>query len=214
MGKILVKVFDHLTISFTGFRAQRMSKPLTPIRRAVIDSSSTLKQVQLAVREVITPSWITKPPRMLGTKRAGTLKADHWRVLYSIYLPLALICLWDKGSPVAAGNASDMASVLNTAMQLTCASIVMTKNSLDPRRRDLYRNCLRRHVLGLKENFPGFIIPSHHLAFHVYDFMDSFSTVRNWWAFPYENLIGRLQRIPTNHKTGKCFNIERGIFFD
>lgn len=180
-----------------------MSKPLAPLKRAVIDSSNTLKHVQSAVKEVITPSWITKPPCMVGTKRVGTLKADHWHVLYSIHLPLALISLWDKSSPVAAANADDMASVLDTAMQLVCASIVMTKDSLDSSQRDLYRNCLRRHVDGLKENFPGFILPSHHLAFHIYDFMDSFSTVRNWWAFPYENLIGRLQRIPTNHKSGK-----------
>jgi hypothetical protein len=30
-----------------------------------------------------------------------------------------------------------------------------------------------------------------------------FSTVQNWWAFPFETQIGRLQRIPTNHKSGK-----------
>ncbi|KAJ3792180.1 hypothetical protein GGU11DRAFT_693844 [Lentinula aff. detonsa] len=163
----------------------RMSKPLTPLRRADIDSVDTLNHIQLSAREVITPSWITKPPFMLGTKRAGTLKAAHWH------------------SPIATANADDMASVLDTAMQLVCASIVMTKDSLQPSQRDLYRNCLRRHVDGLKKNFPGFILPSHHLAFHIYDGMDSFSTVRNWWAFPYENLIGRLQRIPTNHKTGE-----------
>ncbi|KAF9072149.1 hypothetical protein BDP27DRAFT_1191478, partial [Rhodocollybia butyracea] len=53
-----------------------------------------LKRVQLAVKEVIIPSWIARPPPMVGTARAGTLKADHWRALFSIHLPLALISLW------------------------------------------------------------------------------------------------------------------------
>ncbi|KAK7434824.1 hypothetical protein VKT23_020011 [Stygiomarasmius scandens] len=33
--------------------------------------------------------------------------------------------------------------------------------------------------------------------------MDAFSTLRNWWAFFFETLIGRLQRIPTNHQIGQ-----------
>lgn len=182
-----------------------MTKPLKPLPRANVDSSNVLKHIQRAVKEVVVPSWITKPPPMLGTKRAGTLKADHWRVLFSIHLPFALISLWDKDSPIAAANADDMASVLDTTMQLVCAAIVMCKDALDPHSQALYRDCLRRHILGLKENFPGFILPSHHLAFHIFDSIDSFGPVRNWWAFPHENLIGRLQRIPTNHKIGKSF---------
>lgn len=93
-----------------------MSKPLTPLKRATIDSSNVLKHLQSAVVEVSTPSWITKPPRMIGTKRAGTLKANHFSVVYSIHLPLTLISLWDRRSPVAAANANDMTSVLDTAM--------------------------------------------------------------------------------------------------
>ncbi|KAE9389260.1 hypothetical protein BT96DRAFT_946989 [Gymnopus androsaceus JB14] len=60
----------------------RMSKPLTPLRRAAVDSN-VLKHVQLAVKGVVTPFWFTKPPRMIGTKRESMLKADHWRALYS-----------------------------------------------------------------------------------------------------------------------------------
>ncbi|KAK7457784.1 hypothetical protein VKT23_010123 [Stygiomarasmius scandens] len=79
----------------------------------------------------------------------------------------------------------------------------MTKDTLTPQRRESFRHLYRQHVLGLRENFPGFFMPSHHLAFHIYEFMDHFSTVRNWWAFFFERLIGRLQRLPINHIIGQ-----------
>ncbi|KAE9384483.1 hypothetical protein BT96DRAFT_1008037 [Gymnopus androsaceus JB14] len=33
--------------------------------------------------------------------------------------------------------------------------------------------------------------------------MEDFSGVQHWWLFPFENLIGKLQRIPHNHKPGE-----------
>ncbi|KAJ3912190.1 hypothetical protein F5877DRAFT_54406 [Lentinula edodes] len=181
----------------------RMNKPLKRLVPVKIDSTFVLQRLQQAVREIITPSWVTRPPEEVGLKRAGTLKADHWRTLFSIHLPLALISIWDKDSPSAADNANEMAPVLQTSMHLTCASIAMTRNNLSLERRNLFRESIRSHIEGLKLNFPGFMLPSHHLSFHIFDFMDSFSNVRNWWAFPFETLIGKMQRISTNHKIGE-----------
>ncbi|KAJ3871590.1 hypothetical protein F5051DRAFT_340711, partial [Lentinula edodes] len=181
----------------------RLTKPMQPLQRVDIESHYVLQRIQQSIQDIIVPSWITRPPSEVGLQRAGTLKADHWRVLFAIHLPLTLISLWSRDSPVAAHNAGDMTAVLETSMHLTCASILMTRNSLSPERRHLFRTLLRKHLQGLKQIFPGFVIPSHHLAFHIYDFMESFSTVRNWWGFPFETLIGRLQRIPTNHKIGQ-----------
>ena len=172
------------------------------MERAAVDSLATLTRIHEVIKETITPTWIANPPADVGLPRAGTLKADHWQTLFAIHIPLALLSLWKEDSPIAAPNAKQMTSVLSTSMHLTCATNMMTKRTLTPQSRDLYRHSLRQHVMGLKENFPSFILPSHHLAFHIYEFMDSFSAVRNWWLFPFENLIGKLQRMPTNHKIG------------
>ncbi len=185
-----------------------MNQPLEALEPAAVDSQATLARIQEAIKNVITPAWISNPPVDVGLPQAGTLKADHWRTLFTIHIPLALLSFWKGDSPIAAPNAEQMASVLSTSMHLTCAAIAMTKNTLTPQRRDLYRDSLRQHVIGLKKNFPAFILPSHHLAFHIYDFMDSFSTVHNWWCFPFENLIGKLQRTPTNHKIGMSSTAE------
>ncbi|KAJ4492192.1 hypothetical protein C8J55DRAFT_556633 [Lentinula edodes] len=191
----------------------RLTKPLDPLPRVVIASDKVLQTVQKAIREISVPSWIVRPPSDMGLQQAGTLKADHWRVLFNIHLPLALISMWGKGSPSAVDNAAEMVPVLETSMHLTCVSILMTRNSLSPKTRDQFRSSLREHILGLKQIFPGFILPTHHLAFHIYDFMESFSTVCNWWGFPFERLIGKVQRMPTNHKIGQLeFTLLR-LFF-
>ncbi|KAJ3885702.1 hypothetical protein GG344DRAFT_30407, partial [Lentinula edodes] len=181
----------------------RMTKPLEQLNATDVDSSSLLQRIQQVVREVQTPTWVSNPPRNVGLYEAGTLKADHWRTLFSIHVPLATLSLWKNTSPLAATNASSMTSVVDTTMHLVCASAIMVKRKLSSSRRDQFRHLLRLHVLGLKKNFPGWIFPTHHLAFHIFDFMDLFSGVRHWWLFPFENLIGKLQRITTNHKPGE-----------
>ncbi|KAJ3854272.1 hypothetical protein EV368DRAFT_4048, partial [Lentinula lateritia] len=183
--------------------AWRMTKPLNQINPTAVDSSGLLRRIQQVVREVVTPAWVSNPPRNVGLYEAGVLKADHWRTLFSIHVPLATLSLWRETSPLAAADACNMASVVDTTMNLCCASLVMTKRKLTLNRREQFRHLLRLHILGLQKNFPGWIFPSHHLAFHIHDFMDLFSGVRHWWLFPFENLIGKLQRIPTNHKPGE-----------
>jgi hypothetical protein len=44
--------------------------------------------------------------------------------------------------------------------------------------------------------------PNHHMAMHIPDFLRLFGPVRSWWCFPFERLIGSLQRLPTNQKLG------------
>ncbi|KAJ3766485.1 hypothetical protein FB446DRAFT_653724 [Lentinula raphanica] len=170
-----------------------------------IDSSALLKRVQQIVREAITPSWMANPPADVGLAKAGTLKADHWRRLFTVHVPLAVLSLWQESSPLASPDAHRMGSVVETTMHLSCASILMTKRNLSLERRNLFRHLLRLHVLGLRKDFPGWIFPSHHLAFHIFDGMENYSGVRNCWGFPFELTIGKLQRIPNNHIPGTFY---------
>ncbi|THH19101.1 hypothetical protein EUX98_g8839 [Antrodiella citrinella] len=181
----------------------RMTQPLDPLPWADVDSPAVLDRIQQFVRDVIVPAWISKPPENVGLPKAGSLKADAWRTLFRIFLPLALLSLWSEISPLASEDAGLMSSVLKTSMYLTCAATVMMKRRLTLEDQAAFQEYLRHHVIGLKANFPGFILPSHHLAFHIADGMDLFGTVYNASCFGGERLIGRLQRIPTNHVTGE-----------
>ncbi|KAE9384912.1 hypothetical protein BT96DRAFT_1026753 [Gymnopus androsaceus JB14] len=181
----------------------RKDKPTEPLPRAPIDSSAVLHRLHKAIREIIHPSWIKKPPHDVGLPRAGTLKAEHWKTLFAIFIPLALLSLWQPGSPISAQNAAQMGPALDTTMHLTCASIAMHKLNLTGAERERFRHLYRQHIFGLKANFPGFELPTHHLGFHIYDFMDQFGSTQNWSCYRGERLIGKLRRIPINHKIGE-----------
>ncbi|THU99068.1 hypothetical protein K435DRAFT_583790, partial [Dendrothele bispora CBS 962.96] len=78
--------------------------------------SEVLQRLHRVISELVIPAWVGKPPRDVGLPKAGTLKADHWRTLFSIYLPLALLSLWHKDSPLKSNSAEKMPSVLETAL--------------------------------------------------------------------------------------------------
>ncbi|KAJ3889198.1 hypothetical protein GG344DRAFT_52178 [Lentinula edodes] len=181
----------------------RMTQPFNALSWTPVDSPAVLKRINQAIQEVTVPSWISKPPEDIGLPRAGTPKADNWRRLFAIFLPLALLSMWQVHSPIAVSDAKDMSSVLDTSLYLTCALITMTKHRLRLQDRLNFREYLRCHILGLKHNFPGWILPSHHVSFHIFDYMDLFGPVHNFWCFPGERLISRLRNITINHKIGE-----------
>ena len=99
-------------------------------------------------------------------------------------------------------NAEDLHSVLHTSMALTCASLLLQKKKITAEEQERFKKYLRQHVMGLKKNFPGFMLPTHHLAFHIADGIDLFSTTPNASCWGSERLVGRLQDIPINHQLG------------
>ena len=120
---------------------------------AAVDSLATLTRIHEVIKETITPTWIVNPPADVGLPQAGTLKADHWRTLFAIHIPLALLSLWKEDSPIAAPNAKQMTSVLSTSMHWTCAANMMTKRTLTPQSWDSYRHSPpARH--GFEGEFP------------------------------------------------------------
>ena len=45
------------------------------------------------------PSWVSSALNNFGDAAVGTLKANEWQTLGTIYLPIALISLWGEGTP-------------------------------------------------------------------------------------------------------------------
>lgn len=89
-------------------------------------------------------------------------------------------------------------------MSLMCALLVSCKRTVTPSRTNRYQNYIKRYVGRLTTLYPNTQHQSiHHVAFHIYDFLILFGPVHSWWCFPFERLIGHLQRIPHNHRFGK-----------
>jgi hypothetical protein len=157
----------------------------------------------MVVNDMVTPSWLQSVPCKFGDRSSGTLKADEWRTMTAVYLPIALISLWGTGTNHSA-NTVYLCAVLHHTMDLVCATSIACLRTMTVDQMDAYLGYLKSWVSGLKDLHPS---SSHvingHMAFHIYDFLQLFGPARSWWCFPFEWLIGHLQCITHNHKHGE-----------
>ncbi|KAG2071715.1 hypothetical protein BDR04DRAFT_942780, partial [Suillus decipiens] len=66
-----------------------------------------------------------------------------------------------------------------------------------------YHSYIARHVTNLTKVHPTFALHlNHHAAFHIYNYLLLFGPAHSWWCFPYNCLIGILQDLLVNHKSG------------
>ncbi|KAF7340362.1 hypothetical protein MVEN_01955500 [Mycena venus] len=52
-----------------------------------------LRFIQEVIAKTVTPSWINSVPKNYGESNAGTIKAVEWRLLATIYIPIALVLI-------------------------------------------------------------------------------------------------------------------------
>ena len=124
--------------------------------------------------------------------------------MYTVYLPIALVSLWGQGT---AHNSVDQAfklrAILDHTMELVSAVTIVCLRTMTLPRAESFRSHIVRWIQDLKtlhphaENFTN-----SHMAIHLYDFIRLFGPVQSWWCFPFERLIGQLQRLPHNHRFG------------
>ncbi|KAF8583379.1 hypothetical protein K439DRAFT_1318835, partial [Ramaria rubella] len=164
-----------------------------------------MRHIRSVIANTDTPSWLRSVPRGFGDAAAGTMKADEWRTMYSIYLPLALVDLWGEGSSHPSPEFSmKFSRVSDHTMTLVSAIIIACKRTMTEACATAYRDCLIKWVGDLTDIHPHTgHRPNHHMAFHIYDFLLLFGPVWSWWCFAFERLIGQLRRLPSNHKIGE-----------
>ena len=164
-----------------------------------------MQRIRDVIRQTTTPSWLNSVPRNFGDAAAGTLKADVWRTMYTVYLPIALVSLWGEGTPHSSmAEATRLHHILDHTMMLVSAVTLACKRTMTEARAAAYRACVAMWVADSKVIHPETKHrPNHHMAHHIYDFLLLFGPVRSWWCFPFKCLIGQLQRMPMNHRFGE-----------
>ncbi|KAF9555250.1 hypothetical protein CPC08DRAFT_611241, partial [Agrocybe pediades] len=176
---------------------------VSPDARPKTCDTDTLRYVQHVIKTTETPSWIQSVPSNYGEASAGIIKAGEWRILSTIYIPLALVTLWaDHKTP----NQPHFLRILDHSMALFEAVTLMVRTTMTQSRAHRYRLLLRSWANDLHDTHPHTTShnkrPNVHVAFHIYDFLLLYGPVMSWWTFPFERLIGVLQRINTNDKVG------------
>ncbi|KAG2064014.1 hypothetical protein BDR04DRAFT_1036466 [Suillus decipiens] len=187
----------------------RRGQPLAaPQKVRSFETAEVLEQIHNVICETTTPTWLGSVPKNFGKASAGTIKADEWRSLITIYLPIALMSLWGAST----SHSSDELTVhlrimLDHTMELVCAVYLACARTMSARRAQAYRSHIAAYVGKLQEIHPTFSLqPNHHASFHIYDYLLLFGPAHLWWCFPFEHLIGIIQCIPINHKFGKLEN--------
>ena len=163
-----------------------------------------MRRITDVIRTTDTPSSIRSVPRNFGETKAGTLKADEWRTLTTLYLPIALVSLWGEGSTHRTSEiAVSRRAILDHTMALVSAVHIVCQRSMTTARVEAYRACIIDWMRDLQVLLPRAPHRTNgHMALHVWDYLQLFGPVRSWWCFPYERLIGQLQRLPNNHIFG------------
>ena len=155
------------------------------------------------IDQLLTPSWMTSVPSQLGSSSHGKLKADQWRALGTTHLLLSLTRLWGTqadGSP----RSVRCLEILDVTMSLISAIVTATSHTVTPASASAYQKHMLDYINGIKRLFPDYQLhPNHHMSLHISEFLLLFGPVHSWWTFPFERLIGTVQRMPHNGKVGK-----------
>lgn len=161
-----------------------------------------MRHLTQVIKNTVTPSSMRGVPSNFGDAAAGSVKADEWRTMFTIYIPIALVTLWGTGSSLDKPNSEREA--LDHTMALASAITLACKNTMTVARAADYRECVKTWLQDLQRLYPHISgRPNNHMALHIYEFLLLFGPVRSWWCFPFERVNGQLQRQPSNHKFGK-----------
>ena len=179
-----------------------------PMAKKEVSNSDVVKHIKEVISQTDKPSWLGSVPHNFGSAAAGTLKADEWRTMYSVYLPLALVSLWGEGTNHPFQDRQKWRAKLDHTMALISAIRIACLRTTTVARATAYRSYILQWIDGLGQLYPDLgKRTNHHIAIHISDFLRLFGPVHSWWTFPFERLIGQLQRLHHNHKFGKQLNI-------
>lgn len=142
------------------------------------------------------------PPAQLGEKGAGKLKADQWRSLIEFDLPISMLRLYffDAQSGDEAHNRRRK-TMLQSTFNLAMAVRWGTSHRTSDGHVSKYMHYMKLYLTSVKDM--GFELkPNHHHALHLPDFLPRYGPVHGWWMYPFERVIGILQKMNTNNRLG------------
>ncbi|KAF8809186.1 hypothetical protein BYT27DRAFT_7163091 [Phlegmacium glaucopus] len=151
---------------------------------------------------MVKPSWVTSVPATLSSS-GPKLKSDQWRTIGSLYLPVTLIRLWSNAKREDK-EAKKRQELLHLTMLLSSAVAAATTRVTSVAHANDYLAYMAKYREELQRLFPDYACHcNHHMAMHIGEFLTRYGPVYGWWTFPYERMIGMLQKISTNYKPGE-----------
>ena len=198
MGGFSVKFFFYLLI-IDNLSQRFMQTEIVPDDSAGISSPIILARIRAVVQNSTAPSWMNN-----GSWKAlpGPSNTYEWRLFCTVYIPVALISL----SGAASGSAAvRFRAVLSHTMSLVGVVWLMEQGYTAKECADRYLENIRRYVEGLLVLYPNTsYVPKHHMAFHIYDFLQLFGPANSWCTTPFEYLTTQLKHLETGNAPYTC----------
>jgi hypothetical protein len=136
-----------------------------------------LQHLREVICDTTTPSWLGLVPSNFGNVAAGTIKADEWQSLITVYLPITLISLWEMET-----GDSSFKLILDHTMDLVSAVYIACAWTMSSEQAKEYCLSIASYVGNLKHIYPMFDPwPNHHASFHIYDYLVLLGLVHSWW---------------------------------
>jgi hypothetical protein len=205
-----VGILLHPKIILTNFIHQRKAQhehresgAATATTHGHVLTPKEMEGIWSDLRAMATPSWLSSVPKDIGSGNHGKPKADQWRVLGTTYLPVSLVRLWAK---VQEGDerSERCRKILDITISLLSAVIIASSQTTGQPRATSYLQHMQAYLSGIQELFPEYKFhPNHHMSLHLHEYLMLFGPVHAWWTFPFERIIGLLQRISTSGKISK-----------
>jgi hypothetical protein len=140
-------------------------------------SQDDCKMTWEVIQKLVTPSWVSSVPPEFGSPGSGKVKADQWRTLGTIHLPVALAILWGQLD-------DDHKQLLHTTFSLLSAIIIACSHVMSEEHAKQYLGFMRNYTEAIKSLFPDLELrPNHHMALHLNKYLSQYGPVHSWWTF-------------------------------
>jgi hypothetical protein len=113
--------------------------------------------------------------------------------------------MWGEGtSHPSPQDAVMLRQILDHTMLVVSAISLVCMRTMTQTRATAYIDTMAQYLKDLIILHPETSYrPNHHMSMHLPHFLRLFGPVRSWWCFPFERLIGQIQRLLSNHKIGE-----------
>lgn len=166
-----------------------------------------LGKLQSDISSVTRPLYRQGPPSTLGSAGHGKLKADQWKTCMEFDIPVSIAQHWSKETCQPGHSAEEFErrdKVFQSVMLLAIALRWGTSYRTSEIHAAKYEENMKAYLQSLLDLYPSIKLrPNHHAALHLGELLLQFGPVHGWWMFPFERIIGILQKINTNSKMGQ-----------
>lgn len=195
---LYVNIYLKLTLLKVNKEREDLGLPLYgSVNQGPVLGKDVMDAVWSKMQKTVLPSWVGTAPKNWGTAKRGKLSADHWRTIFTIHLPIALIWLWRDED----GRKQEL---LDNMVHLVLAIFAANFKTATSSHVDAYDLHITHYLRGISRLFPEDAIhPAQHSAFHIGDNIRDFGPIHPRSAQHYERFIHLLQRQNTNQHFGE-----------